>query len=192
MPQILIRSVQLGQNHAQLGYCWWPRWNFAYVTPGKVIWGQIEHHHRHRRTSSTHMIYPSSNIPSPIPIHQNSCVKNSSVVPMSLRSKHEPHQEGCCSCQGSAPNSQDEASTLVLPWHGTDISPSHKSLLTLCVRSFIFYLVGQRFAVPSVYECFTFVLLLVFLSCYCVCYLYDVAAIIYVMGALNKHLYLHL
>ena len=45
------------------------------------------------------------------------------------------------------------------------------------------------FAVPSVYECFAFVLLLVFLSCYCVCYLYDVAAIIYVMGALNKHLY---
>ena len=49
-----------------------------------------------------------------------------------------------------------------------------------------------RFAVPSVYECFTFVLLLVFLSCYCVCYLYDVAAIIYVMGALNKYLYLYL
>ena len=41
MPQILIRSAQLVQNHAQFGYCWWPRCNFAYVTPGKVIWGQI-------------------------------------------------------------------------------------------------------------------------------------------------------
>ena len=35
MPQILIRSVQIVQNHAQLGYCWWPRCNFAYVTPRK-------------------------------------------------------------------------------------------------------------------------------------------------------------
>ena len=33
MPQILIRSVQIVQNHAQLGFCWWPRCNFAYVTP---------------------------------------------------------------------------------------------------------------------------------------------------------------
>ena len=41
MPQIRIKSVQLDQNHAQLGYCWWPWWNFAYVAPGKVIWGQI-------------------------------------------------------------------------------------------------------------------------------------------------------
>ena len=41
MPQILIRSVQIVWNHAQLGHCWWPRCNFAYVTPGKVIWGQI-------------------------------------------------------------------------------------------------------------------------------------------------------
>ena len=41
MPQILIRSVQIAQNYAQLGYCWWPRCNFAHVTPGKVIRGQI-------------------------------------------------------------------------------------------------------------------------------------------------------
>ena len=41
IPQIRIRSVQIVENHAQLGYCWWPRCNFAYVTPGKVIWGQI-------------------------------------------------------------------------------------------------------------------------------------------------------
>ena len=39
--QILIRSVQIAQNHAQLGYCWWPRCKIAYVTPGKIIWGQI-------------------------------------------------------------------------------------------------------------------------------------------------------
>ena len=41
MPQTLIRSVQIVQNHAQLGYWWWPRCNFAYVTHGKAIWGQI-------------------------------------------------------------------------------------------------------------------------------------------------------
>ena len=27
MPQTLVRSVQIVQNHAQLGYCWWPRFN---------------------------------------------------------------------------------------------------------------------------------------------------------------------
>ena len=41
MPQTLVRYVQIVQNHVHLGYCWWPRCNFAYVTPGKVIWGQI-------------------------------------------------------------------------------------------------------------------------------------------------------
>ena len=41
MPQILIRSVQIAQNHAQLGYCWWPWCKVAYVTPVKVSWGQI-------------------------------------------------------------------------------------------------------------------------------------------------------
>ena len=39
-PQIRIRFVQIVENHAQSGYCWWPRCNFAYVTSGKVIWGQ--------------------------------------------------------------------------------------------------------------------------------------------------------
>ena len=41
VPQILIRSVQIVQKHAQLGYCWWSRCNFANVTPRKVIWGHI-------------------------------------------------------------------------------------------------------------------------------------------------------
>ena len=41
VPQILIISVQIIQKHAQLGYCWWSRSNFANVTPRKVIWGHI-------------------------------------------------------------------------------------------------------------------------------------------------------
>ena len=41
VPHILIRFVQFAQNHAQLGYHWWLRYNFAYLTPVKVIWGHI-------------------------------------------------------------------------------------------------------------------------------------------------------
>ena len=41
MPQILIRFVQLVQNHAQEGYCLWPRCNLVYVTPWKVTRGHI-------------------------------------------------------------------------------------------------------------------------------------------------------
>ena len=41
VPQILNRSVQIVQKHAQLGYCLWCRCNFANVTRRKVIWGHI-------------------------------------------------------------------------------------------------------------------------------------------------------
>ena len=34
MPRILMWSVQIVLNHAQLDYCWWPRFKIEYVTPG--------------------------------------------------------------------------------------------------------------------------------------------------------------
>ena len=61
-------------------------------------------------------------------------------------------------------NTQNEASTLGLPRHGTDVSPSHKSF-ELCV-SVLFYLVGQRFALPASNECFILMLLIAF-ACIC-------------------------